>query len=86
MAGDDPVLWVDVKTLVSNGAWSDAEMQAWNQTLRDAQAKYPNLKIYDWASIVQDPWFSSDRIHYTSAGNAERARLIADALAAAYPA
>ena len=36
--------------------------------------------------MVQDAWFQDDGIHYTSAGNAERARLIADALLAAYPA
>ena len=29
-------------------------MQLWNQALTEAQARYPNLKIYDWASVVQD--------------------------------
>lgn len=86
VVGDDPVLWVDVKSLVTSGAWSNANMQLWNAALAEAQARYPNLKIYDWASVVQDEWFSSDRIHYTSAGYAQRARLIADALAATYPA
>ena len=85
VVGDDPVLWVDVKSLVPSGAWSNANMQLWNQALTEATERYPNLKIYDWASVVQDEWFSSDRIHYTSAGYAQRAHLIADALATAYP-
>ncbi len=83
--GDDPVMWVDVKTLVGSGAWSNPEMAKWNATLVEAQAKYPNIKVYNWTQVVQDAWFSSDRIHYTGEGYAERARLIADALAATYP-
>jgi len=57
----------------------------WNEALAEAATRYPNLEVYDWAAIVQDGWFQDDGIHYTSAGNAERARLIADALLAAYP-
>jgi hypothetical protein len=86
VAGSDPVLWVNVKTLVNNGAWSNPNMQLWNQALQEAKVRYPNLRIYDWATAVQNPWFSSDRIHYTSEGYAIRARMIADALAAAFPA
>ena len=84
--GDDPVMWVDVKTLVGSGAWSNPEMAKWNATLVEAHAKYPNIKVYNWTQVVHDAWFSSDRIHYTGEGYAERARLIADALQAAYPA
>jgi hypothetical protein len=84
--GDDPVLWVGVKTLKERGAWSNANMQTWNDEVRAALARYPNLRFYDWAAVVQDPWFSTDRTHYTPAGYAERARLIADALAVAFPA
>jgi lysophospholipase L1-like esterase len=61
-------------------------MAAWDQALTAAATKYPNLKVYDWASVVQDGWFQQDHIHYTSEGYAQRASLIADALAAAYPA
>ena len=73
-------MWVTVKTLDVDGAWSNTNMQTWNQTLAEAQARYPNIKIYDWAAVVQDDWFQTDNIHYTSAGYTERARLIADAL------
>jgi hypothetical protein len=82
VAGDEPVLWVKVKTLVPQGAWSNANMQTWNEALEQATARYPNLHLFDWPAVVQDAWFSSDGIHYTSEGFAHRARLIADALAA----
>lgn len=84
--GDDPVLWVNVKTLDTDGDWSNTEMQAWNQALTDATARHPNLHVYDWAAIVPDDWFQPDHRHYTSAGYVERSRLIADALVTAYPA
>ena len=86
LAGDNPVLWVNVRTLDTKDPWSDAQMQAWNRELELALPHYPNLKIYDWASVAQTAWFSSDRIHYTPEGYRQRARLIADALATAYPA
>ena len=82
VAGNDPVLWTKVKTLVPQGAWSNQNMQAWNRALDDATARYPNLRLLDWPAVVQDSWFSSDGIHYTSEGFAHRARLIADAVAA----
>jgi len=84
---DDPVVWVNVKTLVSDpDDWASSHMVAWNEALAQAAARYPNLRVYDWAAVVQDGWFQDDGIHYTSAGNVERARLIADALLEAYPA
>jgi hypothetical protein len=85
VAAGEPVLWVDVKTLVPTGAWSNANMMLWNQALLAAKPKYPNLRIYDWASVVQDSWFGSDQVHYTSVGYRNRARMIADALATAFP-
>jgi hypothetical protein len=85
VTGDDPVLWVDVRTLKTSGAWSDANMQLWNQALQEALPLWPSLRVYDWASAAQDGWFAADRIHYTSAGYAARAAMIADALAAAFP-
>ena len=61
-------------------------MQLWNAALVEATARYPQLQVYDWASALDPAWFADDQIHYTSQGYAERARLIADALAAAFPA
>jgi hypothetical protein len=82
----DPVLWVTPKTLRTSGPYANSHMEAWNADLVAATARHPNLRVYDWASVVQDDWYQRDGIHYTSAGYAERARLIADALAAAFPA
>ncbi|MBO0809298.1 MAG: SGNH/GDSL hydrolase family protein [Actinobacteria bacterium] len=85
-AHGQPVMWVDLKTLNSSGPWSEADMQLWNDTLRRACGKYPNLRVFDWASAANDSWFAPDGIHYSSQGYAERARLIAKALATAFPA
>jgi peptidoglycan/LPS O-acetylase OafA/YrhL/lysophospholipase L1-like esterase len=84
--GSQPVMWLTVKSLRTSGPYSNTNMQLWNAALLQACAKYPNMRIYDWSSIVQTPWFSSDGIHYTSAGYAARARLIASALVTAFPA
>jgi hypothetical protein len=81
----DPVLWVNVKTIETKGNWANPNMVKFDQILDAATARYPNLHVYDWASVVQDNWFTTDRIHYTSAGYAQRAKLIADALAAEIP-
>ena len=86
VVGRDPVLWVDVKTLRTDGPWADPSMQAWNEALTAAAARYPNIEVYDWAGVVQDAWFGDDRIHYTTEGYTQRAALIAAALAATYPA
>jgi hypothetical protein len=83
--GDQPVMWVTVKSLLSSGPYSEQDMRQWNQALYAAAPKYPNMRVYDWASVVQNPWFINDKIHYTSAGYAARGELIADALAAAFP-
>jgi hypothetical protein len=80
-----PVMWVNVKTLDPSGPWSEANMQLWNDTLLQACHQYPNLRIFDWASVAQDGWFISDGIHYTFAAYAARAYLIAQALARAFP-
>jgi hypothetical protein len=82
----DPVLWVNVKTIETKGNWANPNMVKFDQVLDGARARYPNLHVYDWAAVAQDNWFTTDKIHYTSAGYAQRARLIADALAAEIPA
>jgi hypothetical protein len=81
VAGTDPVLWVSVTTRVGDGPWSNANMQLWNQALAAAAARYPNMRVFDWNAVAQDGWFQSDGIHYSTAGSALRARMIADALA-----
>jgi hypothetical protein len=84
--GDQSVLWVNVKTLVASGPYAETNMTKWNAALVAACPRYPNMRIYDWASAVKDEWFIPDGIHYYSDGYAARAHLIANALAKAFPA
>jgi peptidoglycan/LPS O-acetylase OafA/YrhL len=85
--GNQPVMWVNVISLPEAPVdYSEAQMELWNQALVRACAKYPNMRVYDWAAAAKPKWFISDGIHYTSPGYAARSRLIARALAAAFPA
>jgi hypothetical protein len=85
VAHGEPVMWVNVKSLVASGPYSEADMRLWNAALMRACARYPNMAVFNWAAVVRDSWFISDGIHYTSAGYAARGRLIATALALAFP-
>jgi hypothetical protein len=82
----EPVMWVNVKSLLSSGPYAEPNMRAWNQTLLKVCAKYPNMRIFNWASEARRKWFIADGIHYTSLGYKHRAKDIADALARAFPA
>ncbi len=84
--GDQPVMWVSVKSLLPGGYYSAANMQAWDDALRQACDSYPNMRVYDWAAEVQTSWFSSDGVHFTSEGYAHRAQMIAAGLTHAFPA
>jgi hypothetical protein len=86
LVGDQPVLWVNPKSLLDSGPYAEANMERWDRTLVHACAKYPNIRIFDWASVAKDGWFISDGTHYTSAGYAQRARLTAASLVHAFPA
>lgn len=86
LIGDRPTMWVTVKTLRTQGPWANAEMLKMNAELVDACRRHPTLRVYDWASEAPDAWYGRDRIHFTSDGDRERARRIADALVAAFPA
>jgi hypothetical protein len=83
--GDQPVMLVNVKSLVASGPYAETNMQLFNQALVQACPKYPNMRIFDWASVARDSWFIPDGIHYYSPGYAARAHLIANALAQAFP-
>jgi peptidoglycan/LPS O-acetylase OafA/YrhL len=84
--GDEPVMWVNVKSLLPSTPYAESNMKEWDEALRAACDGYPNMRIYNWAADVKDPWFVEDGIHFTSEGYAERGRLIADALLEAFPA
>jgi GDSL-like Lipase/Acylhydrolase family len=85
-AHGQPVMWVNTQTDLTSGPWSEANMQLWNQALLQAAKQYPNMRIFNWAGMVQPSWHLNDGIHYTSAGYAIRAAAIAGALARAFPA
>ena len=84
--GDQPVMWVTVRSLLASGPYAQENMELWNSTLEDACARYPNMRIFDWASLTEDDWYISDGTHYTSEGYRHRARLTANALAHGFPA
>ena len=84
--GDQPIMWVNVKSLVTSGPYAAENMQAWDDALLQACDRHPYMRIYDWASGVPDAWFISDGIHFTTPGYAARGRMIADALLEAFPA
>jgi peptidoglycan/LPS O-acetylase OafA/YrhL len=86
LIGNQPVMWVEVTSLLSSGPYSEQNMQLWNEALQQLQPRYPNMRIYNWPAVVQKSWFISDGIHYTTVGYAHRAQDIADALAVAFPA
>jgi peptidoglycan/LPS O-acetylase OafA/YrhL len=84
--GNQRVMWVNVKSLVASGPYAEPQMQLWDSALTQACPRYPSMRVYDWAGVVQNRWFISDGIHYTSAGYAARSADIAHALAEAFPA
>ena len=63
--GDDPVLWVDVKTLKEAGHYASENMRRFNTALSKAHARYPALRVFDWSAVAIDDWFAGDGIHYT---------------------
>lgn len=85
-AHGEPVMWVNTQTDLSSGPWSEANMQSWNDALVAACKAYPNMRIFNWAAMVQPGWHLPDGIHYTSQGYAIRAQAIGQALARAFPA
>ncbi|RNI22762.1 acyltransferase family protein [Flexivirga caeni] len=86
LVGSDDVLWVNVRVHnPSNPAYSESNMQKWNKALLDACKRYPTMRVANWADQVQDKWFISDGIHFTTPGYIARAHDIAQALAVAFP-
>ncbi|HET7017346.1 MAG TPA: hypothetical protein VFI65_25720 [Streptosporangiaceae bacterium] len=85
VAHGEPVMWVNVRTMLTSGSWSNANEQAWDKALLIASHKYQNLRIFDWSAIAQPGWFLPDGIHYNSLGCQLRAAAIANALTKAFP-
>jgi lysophospholipase L1-like esterase len=83
--GGAPALWTTTKTLAKKGPYRNTNMAGWNEALTKACARHPNMRVYDWATEVQDDWFLRDGIHFNTTGYKERAARIAKALALAFP-
>jgi peptidoglycan/LPS O-acetylase OafA/YrhL len=83
--GPQPVLWVDVITLLRSGPYSEDFMQRWNAALLDACRRYPTMRVFDWAGRARRRWFIPDGIHYYSPGYVARTHWIAHGLVAAFP-
>ncbi len=85
-AGGATVMWVNTYTTKTSGYYSNDNMVLWNQALVEAQQHWPNMEVFDWASIADDgtaPY--SDGIHHTAAGYEVRNAAIAKALAGFFP-
>jgi len=83
--GRQPVLWIDTITLLSDGPYSEANMQQWNAALLSACRRYPTMRVYDWAAHAKRRWFIPDGIHYYSPGYVARTHLIVHGLVEAFP-
>jgi peptidoglycan/LPS O-acetylase OafA/YrhL len=86
LIGREPVMWVNVKSLLSSGPYAEQNMKLWDDALVQACRRYPTMRVFNWAALVQNKWFINDGIHYNTPGYAQRARLIAQGLARAFPA
>lgn len=84
-AHGEPVMWVNVKSLLVGGPYAEVNMARWDQALLTACSRYPNMRVFNWAAEVKTKWYISDGIHFTSIGYKHRAKMIADALARAFP-
>ena len=84
-AHGEPVMWVNLRSLLVNGPYSEANMVTWDNTLLRACARYPNMRVFNWAAYAKTKWYISDGVHFTSTGYAVRSRMIAQALARAFP-
>jgi hypothetical protein len=82
----EPVMWVNVISLLHSGPYAEANMLKWDNALMQACARYPNMRVFNWSALPKPGWFINDGIHYTSAGYEKRALYIADGLAMSFPA
>jgi hypothetical protein len=84
--GNQPVMWVNAITLPGTPQYyGEAGMRQWDDDLVAACAKYPTMRVFDWAAHAKPSWFIPDHIHYTTQGYIERTRAIAHALVKAFP-
>ena len=68
------------RCVVWSTIWRDGSNEAFNDVLRQAARRYPNLKVEDWASLVDASphLLAPDRVHGSPAGYRRRAEDVAD--------
>lgn len=86
-----PVLWVGpaIMPWSSRPYYEPAGAERFTRALVDATARHPDLRVHDWAreSRSHPDWYlSDDANHNTEAGAVAKARSMAAALTAAFPA
>jgi hypothetical protein len=82
--GDDPLIWVDAHTTLTEGPWANSAMEAWNEALYRLTAPLRNVAVVPWSEIARPEWFT-DGIHHTAEGRARLTALVADALVEHFP-
>jgi hypothetical protein len=65
LIGSQPVMWVNITSLLASGPYSEANMQQWDRALLRACPRYPAMRVYNWAAAAKPNWFIPDGIHYT---------------------
>ncbi|WP_448852730.1 acyltransferase family protein [Corynebacterium sp. 335C] len=82
----DPVIWSTAVTNRDYGPYANANMEPFNDALREALEEHPQLHLYDWAADARPEWFlQGDEVHYSPQGNLMRALLFAEAVARLLP-
>ncbi|WP_226995617.1 SGNH/GDSL hydrolase family protein [Gordonia phthalatica] len=78
-----PVLWPTVMT-DTTGVYDTRYMRSFNAELKRATARYPNLRVFDFARYPKPSWYV-DGVHYTEDAMIQRNRLFALGLATKFP-
>ena len=73
VVGDQPVLWVNLKSLLASGPTQGANMQLWNPYPGSGLRRVPeHAGLRLGLGYEEGSWFISDGTHYTSGGYAQR--------------
>lgn len=75
-----PVMWVNTYTTKTSGYYANSNMILWNDELKTAKSRWPNMRVYDWAAVAETgaaPYY--DGIHHTTAGQKVRHENVAKA-------
>ncbi len=68
VAHGEPVMWVNLRSLVSGGPYAESNMQLWNPPCAKPAPATRTCGSSTGPSVVHDSWYISDGIHFTSRG------------------